>query len=52
MTDASLDAGGNAGAAIAFFYATGELQFVYFTPVHATSVFQAEAASMKLALRE
>jgi Reverse transcriptase-like len=52
MTDASLDVGGKAWAAIAFFYDTGDLQFVYYAPVQAESPFHAEAAALAMALRE
>jgi hypothetical protein len=52
MTDASLDVAGHTGVAVAFFYETGTLQFVYFAPATTTTVFQAEAATMKAALRE
>jgi threonine synthase len=52
MIDALLDGSGNAGAAVAFFYEMGELQFVHFTPVRAETAFQVEAIAMELALRE
>jgi hypothetical protein len=52
MADASLDAAGHTGVAVAFFYETGALQFVYFVPATTTIAFQAEAAAMEVALRE
>jgi hypothetical protein len=50
VVDASLDQNGKAGAGVAYYTDSGHLQLVCFSPIEATTPFQAEAEAMRLAI--
>jgi Reverse transcriptase-like len=52
LVDASIDQSGKAGAGMAFFTSTGQLQVVHFLPIQAETVFHAEAEALLVALRD